>query len=346
MPPPPPPLCLPFGSSSKAGPHQSGSMYDDASSYTRSFSSGSRASLPASMQKSVNDANTVYSHGEMLERHDSYSTSSTLTERAEKLSFKTDSEAYADVPPPETLDLNVLNYGPKKARKKELKEKKKQQTAKLKRPPTIASQHSHERSITSAPPPSLPPKEITKQPGLFSRIGYGWGLGKRKEVEKEQEYNRDMTTTPTTLPAYTSPSRHNSQTAPPEPIYEEEDMYDDPPPPLSRGATQRSRMTERSRMTGGSRMTEGTQHSEEAYLPAGVRTMSPEPLPVPEPLSRGATLQSHRTRRSSRADTASTLAGSAFERREHAPNARFETVDTSARLLALRDHIAREKLDF
>ncbi|KAH8107636.1 Creatinase aminopeptidase [Cristinia sonorae] len=158
-PPPPPPICLPF--SSKKKPKR---LTYSERAYTESYNSE---------RSSIN----------RLERSGSYSPTATLTSKAEKLTFSSDSEAWPDHTVNEAREVPVLRR----------------------------SATTREKSA-----PKTPEKDNEKSAGGGSkRWGYGWGAGKKeKEKEREREMAQDLSrqnTQSTRPPLYQSPARSNSQ---------------------------------------------------------------------------------------------------------------------------------------
>ncbi|THG97860.1 hypothetical protein EW026_g4233 [Hermanssonia centrifuga] len=134
-PPPPPPLCIPFISKKKTRRL----TYTEGNG-TESFNS-QRSSI------------------DRLERAGSYSPTATLTSRAEKLTFSTDTESYYDAP---------RNFNQAREDRPVLK-----------------------RANTTKEKPT--PKAITNNGGGSRKwgYGYGWGIGK-KDKEKERDRQMDV----------------------------------------------------------------------------------------------------------------------------------------------------------
>ncbi|TCD66322.1 hypothetical protein EIP91_001471 [Steccherinum ochraceum] len=220
-----------------------------------------------------------------LERSGSYSPTATLTSKAEKLTFSSDSESWPDQTVNDAREVPVLKR----------------------------SNTTREKSTPKSP------QATEKSPvGGSKRWGYGWGIGKKdKEKEREKEMAQDLSrqnTQSTRPPLYQSPQRSNSQRT----QTSESINYINPLPPhmqaMQRSGDPSRSNTFRSQNSGNSNNTASSS-----------RQRRPQLYP---------------------SDSASTLVGSAYERKVNDVDSFKGRPDTGERLEALRELMKKDTLDY
>ncbi|KAK7436849.1 hypothetical protein VKT23_014481 [Stygiomarasmius scandens] len=296
-PPPPPPLCIPFIGNKKGR--------------RLSFSSADPNGRPMSYDSRSTGTRSYPYEQDSLRRSESYSTSSTINSKVDRLTFATDSEKYDEIPEDYVPVMGKKGKGPKITRS---------------------------NTMTGA-----------KKSNSGTRWGYGWGLGK-KNKEKEAELEREMVQVldpqetgsmmSQSLPVYRSqpstalPERKDSKSSQGSKV-----SYYIPPQETTlgrsnTGATQRTNRTYDSQQ---SRSTQNSRSTHRSYRSHDSRG-SGHALPRPPlgPADSSSTLVGSAMERKLNGD-----AGDAD------PNA-YSIADTTEKLEKLRDLMQQEKepLDF
>lgn len=322
-PPPPPPLCFPF---TKKKPR--------------------RLTDPQSYEDDDSNRSSV----QRLQRSGSYSPTATLTSRAEKVTFDTDSESYSMVP---SLYNQVREVKPSLRRSKTT------------------------NSVTET-------RAIANVGGGSKKWGYGWGMGKKnKEKEREAQMQQrermvDLAMNSSheeSLPRYHSPSSpEDLQPRAPEnaiaPRSTGSLSYTEPTGnnhsrsnTVSSRGTQQTTGSKRSKvsaesgasggsratggsaftggtgLTGGSRRTQVSRHTKESIVSGGTRRTKESPATTPaRPSAPRPPLYP--------SESSSTLIGSAYERKVADVDSYQGPPDTTGRLNALRELMSKNELDY
>lgn len=260
-------------------------------------------------------------------RHPSYSPTSTVT-GADSVAFHSDSEKYSEIP--STLpELQKDNKG---------------------RPKLVRS-----NTMTG-----------TKKSTLSSKWGYGWGIGKKKEVEAMAEKSGSMTSQ-TNLPVYQPPERRDSKSSH---ASRSTQKTQDSQRTQDTNRTQDSHRSQDSHQSQDTQRSQDTYRSQDAHRSLDThptqtshRSLGSHDTPSKQEPYRSSsqrskfTTQSKSTHRTDATatpkrahfysnDSSSTLVGSALERKLNEVDSIRDTGDTDERLADLRKNMLTHQLDY
>ncbi|TFK64848.1 aminopeptidase-P [Pluteus cervinus] len=180
----------------------------------------------------------------------------------------------------------------------------------------------------------------TKKSTVSSKWGYGWGIGKQKGKEIEAEldmaqHSRDGSAFSKDLPLYQPPQRSNSQSTQASKMSSNSKRSARTQESARTQDTQDTERTKTSHHSQGSQHSHQSQQSQQSYQSGGTNGEPPKHIPPP---------RSQHQRVSN--DSASTLIGSALERKLNDVDSYKGKIDTGERLEELRKLMRSHSLDY
>ncbi|KAF8655608.1 hypothetical protein AX16_002990 [Volvariella volvacea WC 439] len=243
----------------------------------------------------------------------SYSPTSTMTSEADNLTFVTDSERYDEIPQ-EIAQVHYKDKGPQLVRS---------------------------NTMTG-----------TKKAASGSKWGYGWGIGKQKEKQKEleREMYEPQESFPT-LPRYQPPHRSNSQSTQASKLSQSTYRTNRTQSSTRTQETQISQASHHSQQSQQSQQSQSSSHTQHSQNSALTQDSGKSKSTQRSQVSFAPILDTpirHVAPRMQSNDSASTLVGSALERKANPGEERIEAErpDTTERLKDLRTHMSKDSLDY